>query len=107
VLPLIYYDFYVAHLATGKAVAVRDTSGLVALEVGPGRHLIEVREQLTPIYWIGLTISLLTMPWPLLRRLIGPRPAAADGSESKPRRGSQSPSWWPEVMNWRRRSVLR
>jgi hypothetical protein len=80
VLPLIYYDLYVARDAAGRAVATRDTLGLLALEVGPGANVVEVSEELTPVYWVGLLVSLVVLPWILLPRFIRERRATERGS---------------------------
>jgi hypothetical protein len=79
VLPLIYYDLYVARDAAGGAVATRDTLGLLALEVGPGRGVVEVREELTPVYWVGLLVSLAVLPWIFLPLFIRERRATPRG----------------------------
>ena len=60
VLPLIYYDFYSARTADGSVVATRDSLGLLAIRVPSGHHAISLRERLTPVYWIGLAVSVLS-----------------------------------------------
>jgi hypothetical protein len=80
VLPHIYYDLYVARDSGGMPVATRDTLGLLALEVGPGHNVVEVREELTPVYWVGLLMSLVVLPWVLLPKFIRERRATDRGS---------------------------
>jgi hypothetical protein len=65
VLPLIYYDFYRARSDSGGQVQLRDSLGLVAFTVPPGRLRISIREHLTTPYFLGMGITLLTLvSWP-------------------------------------------
>jgi hypothetical protein len=60
VLPLIYYDFYHTASDTGSSVALRDSLGLVTFTTPPGQHTIRIQERLTPPYFIGIGVTLLT-----------------------------------------------
>jgi hypothetical protein len=61
VLPVTYYDFYVATSANWVRLTPADSSGLLALSVPGGRHVIRITEVLTPVYHIALLISLLSL----------------------------------------------
>jgi hypothetical protein len=88
VLPIVYYDFYTARLADGAGLAVRDSVGLLALDVPAGRHVIAVREGLTTVTWIGLAISLGTLI--LLGGHTWLRHRGTDGEDSSVRWASSS-----------------
>jgi hypothetical protein len=88
VLPMVYYDFYTARLADGAGLAVRDSVGLLALDVPAGRHAIAVREGLTTVTWIGLAISLGTLI--LLGGHTWLRYRGTDGEDSSVRWASSS-----------------
>jgi hypothetical protein len=61
VLPLIYYDFYHAVTDDSSRVALRDSLGLVTFTAPPGRHTVTIREKLTPPYFVGIGLTLLTV----------------------------------------------
>jgi hypothetical protein len=75
VLPLTYYDFYVATNGNGRRLTPADSSGLLALTVSAGRHVIRITEVLTPIYYVALVISLLSLA------LLAWREAQASGGD--------------------------
>jgi hypothetical protein len=75
VLPLTYYDFYEATNGNGARLTPADSSGLLALTVPAGRHVIRITEVLTPVYYVALLTSLLSLA------LLAWREARASGGE--------------------------
>jgi hypothetical protein len=60
VLPIIYYDFYRAHLRSRGDIPIRDNRGFVAFSLPVGEHLVVVSERITAIQWLALGLSLLS-----------------------------------------------
>ena len=60
ILPIIYYDFYSATRSDGVRVTPDDSLGLLALTVPEGRHTIRIEERLTPVYYVGFGLSLVS-----------------------------------------------
>jgi hypothetical protein len=61
ILPIIYYDFYSAHLRGGSKLSLRDSSGFVAFSLPPGDHIVLLSEHVTAVQWIALAASLCTV----------------------------------------------